>query len=506
MKTSIRRPHTAGKEAARSGSPRSKCSERGATTLEYAGVILLACLLVGAVITGISSTSIGTRVACAIDSIITGSSSCAPVTPVTVGHSLSEGDAAGNPAPGSAANNSTAGTSAEPNTPDRPAVDQNRVNNALKEVQAGIDGGWNGVGTGDLKKIEKALSGLNGAEVDAVIAGLSDEELQKWVKEMEEDGWFFGARGWSAQRRQEMWTTILQDASYDTVRRLSEFTNDIQPKHDDFDNANEYKGDPQYQQSPTSSQPVIDGVSPDDISQGILGDCWYIASLQAVAQADPSVIEEAITDNGNGTYTVRLYRDGNPVYITVTTDQVVAQADGYEGERPFARSTDPDEMWPAIMEKALASYEGSYGAIETGSGSRGLEIITGKKSTTNNNATAKELADALDDGKAITLSSLNTPTEGALWWTEKKEYDDPSQHPDPLYRPNAIDSNGNALPDALYYDHAYYVKSVDLGDPNDPSDDTVTVANPWGQGTDPIILPYEDFKANFDGIYVNAVN
>ena len=52
------------------------------------------------------------------------------------------------------------------------------------------------------------------------------------------------------------------------------------------------------------------------------GDCWYIASLQAVARSNPRIIEEAITDNGNGTYTVRLYHDGKPVYLTVTGDQV----------------------------------------------------------------------------------------------------------------------------------------------------------------------------------------
>ncbi|CED90398.1 C2 family cysteine protease [Actinomyces succiniciruminis] len=503
MKTSIRRPHTAAKEAARSGSPRSKCSERGATTLEYAGVILLACLLVGAVITGISSTSIGTRIACAIDSIITGSSSCAPVTPVTVGHSPSDGNAAANPAAANASGSSNTSTSGTSDTPDRPAVDQNKVNNALKDVQAGIDGGWNGVGTGDLKKIEKALSGLNGAEVDAVIAGLSDEELQKWVKEMEEDGWFFGARGWSAQRRQEMWKEVLEDASYDTVRRLAEFSHDIQPKFDDIEHSGEYEGGPQYEEAPADSKPVIDGVSPEDISQGIVGDCWYIASLQAVAQADPSVIEDAITDNGNGTYTVRLYKDGKPVYITVTTDQVVGQAEGHEGERPFARATDPNEMWPPIMEKALAAYEGSYGAIESNHGYRGMEILTGKKSTKKTDISAQELKDALDDGQAVTAGSKAKPLRFRyVPWVD----DNPDDYPDRLYNTNATDSNGDPLPEPLVYNHEYYVQSVDLGDPNDPSDDTVIVANPWGGTHEPMTLPFEDFKDGYSEFSFNPVH
>ncbi|WP_158247569.1 C2 family cysteine protease [Actinomyces qiguomingii] len=482
MKTSTRRPHTAGEEAARSGLPDNKCYEHGATTLEYAGVLLLACLLVGAVITGVSSTELGSRVGCAIESIVTGSSSCEPVTPVTVGRSRSDGNAAANPATANTSDSSSTSTSAASNTTDRPAVDQNKVNKALKDVQAGIDGGWNGVGTGDLKKIEKALTGLNGAEVDAVIAGLSDEELQRWVKEMEEGGWFFGARGWSAQRRQEMWQEVLEDASHDTVRRLAGFSHDIQPKFDDVggdDASGRAPGrSPAYEEAPEGSQPFIDGASPDDISQGSVGDCWYITSLQAVAQADPSVIEDAITDNGNGTYTVRLYNDGDPVYITVTTDQVVDQDGTGKGSPTFARSTDPKEMWPAIMEKALASYEGSYGAIESDSPGRGMEVITGKKSTRNNDATAKDVADTLNNGGAVTVASKAAPTKGILWWEEEIEYDDPSQHPDKLYRPNAVDSNGTPLPDRLHYSHAYYVESVDLGDPNDPSDDTITLVNP----------------------------
>lgn len=36
----------------------------------------------------------------------------------------------------------------------------------------------------------------------------------------------------------------------------------------------------------------------------------------------------------------------------------------------------------------------------------------------------------------------------------------------------------------------------DLGDPNDPSDDTVTVQNPW-YGDQPLTLPYENWKNGF---------
>lgn len=232
----------------------------------------------------------------------------------------------------------------------------------VKEViHDDINGGWNGVGHGDLGEIRETLEGLNDAEFDAVMADLSDEELRKWIKEMGQEPTWLPAGGWDQKTRQEMWSKILKGASRETIDRMSKFTDDIQPRFDDVDgdfaNPGRQKIDGEYRDV---SLPIFeDGPSMEDVNQGALGDCWYLASLMAVARANPSLIEEAITDNKNGSYTVRLYSDGKPVYITVTDDEVYNK----NGGRAFVRS---GERWPAIMEKALASYKGTYGAIEGG--------------------------------------------------------------------------------------------------------------------------------------------
>ena len=41
-----------------------------------------------------------------------------------------------------------------------------------------------------------------------------------------------------------------------------------------------------------------------DVNQGYLGDCYFVASLGEMALQDPSLIENMITANGNGTYSV----------------------------------------------------------------------------------------------------------------------------------------------------------------------------------------------------------
>src|SRR5580704_11452383 len=42
-----------------------------------------------------------------------------------------------------------------------------------------------------------------------------------------------------------------------------------------------------------------------DVNQGYLGDCYFLSSLGEVALQDPAAIENMISANGNGTYSVR---------------------------------------------------------------------------------------------------------------------------------------------------------------------------------------------------------
>ena len=91
---------------------------------------------------------------------------------------------------------------------------------------------------------------------------------------------------------------------------------------------------------------------------------------------------------------------------------------------------------------------------------------------------------------AVTLHSQPEPQNG--------------ERENPLYGDNPVDSKGNPLWEPLAHGHAYQVTAVDLGDPNDPSDDTVTVQNPWYHDQ-PMTLPYEDLKNGFGEVYTNPV-
>ena len=120
------------------------------------------------------------------------------------------------------------------------------------------------------------------------------------------------------------------------------------------------------------------GVAASDVTQGSAGTCYFLAAIGAIANANPSYITNAITDNGNGTYGVRLYLDGVAIYTTVNAALPTSL-----GKLPFAGNVTKSttgELWVALMEKAYAllnaqvnvlgetSWKGesSYQAIEGG--------------------------------------------------------------------------------------------------------------------------------------------
>jgi hypothetical protein len=81
-----------------------------------------------------------------------------------------------------------------------------------------------------------------------------------------------------------------------------------------------------------------------DVNQGYLGDCYFVAALGEVALQDPSAIENMITDNGNGTYSVLFYVNGQPDYVTVN-GELPYMSGGYQwangSTQEFANGTPP---------------------------------------------------------------------------------------------------------------------------------------------------------------------
>ncbi len=200
-----------------------------------------------------------------------------------------------------------------------------------------------------------------------------------------------------------------------------------------------------------SRQPgrVIRGdISPLDVGQGAIGDCYFCAGLSAIAQARPEVLKNGIKDRGDGTYDVRLY-DHRGRERTVTVDDELYRK-GHAGPR-YGRGTDHRELWPPLYEKAYAEFRGGYDRLDTGGqAGKAMQTLTGEPSdrVANKSVTADELWNRVTD--AVTNR-----------------------------RPIAADTYGRAKKyqtNGLVHGHVYSI----LGTQKDGDDRFVTLRNPWG--------------------------
>jgi hypothetical protein len=96
------------------------------------------------------------------------------------------------------------------------------------------------------------------------------------------------------------------------------------------------------------NQPLFaNGINPDDVKQGQVGDCYFLSTLASIANEQPNYLEDMFIDNGDNTFTVRFFNKGVADYVTV--DRYLPKA--WWGA---AYANASQEMWVALAEKAYA--------------------------------------------------------------------------------------------------------------------------------------------------------
>ncbi|WP_121255387.1 C2 family cysteine protease [Nocardioides ferulae] len=190
-----------------------------------------------------------------------------------------------------------------------------------------------------------------------------------------------------------------------------------------------------------------DDLGLDNLFQGGIGDCWFLAGAGAVAAADPDWIREHIQPQPDGSYQVTFYeeRDGELVPVTVTVD-ASAIDNGVRG-------ADGEPSWASIYEKAAAvHFGGDYDDISGGHSQDALELVTGQRSETHDDVDLSDIRDGLRDGRIYTVSTENGDTFNPF----DDEVDD----------------------DRIVPNHAYVIDQV--ADHDGDGELEVHVVNPWG--------------------------
>ncbi|GAB5356213.1 hypothetical protein AAMO2058_000271500 [Amorphochlora amoebiformis] len=118
-----------------------------------------------------------------------------------------------------------------------------------------------------------------------------------------------------------------------------------------------------------------EGISPNDIKQGALGDCYLLSALSTLAERGDGLIRSIFLNdevNEKGCYGLVFYNKGMKHEIVID-DRIP-----FYGDQPaFSRSSDESELWVMLIEKAFAKLHGSYADIESGIPSVALHALTG---------------------------------------------------------------------------------------------------------------------------------
>lgn len=232
-------------------------------------------------------------------------------------------------------------------------------------------------------------------------------------------------------------------------------------------------------------------VNANDAKQGSLGDCYLIAGMIAVARANPQAIKDIIKDNGDGTFDVTLYirtsayGPARAQVVTVDARLPVKTQDSPLYAKVGDQADGKDELWPALIEKAVAQKKGSYELISGGNINKNgfnfagaTELLTGKREN-------YFAFDRLDEDDVLLMASFALEDKLPVICSTRSD----------MEGDEAATREANAV--NVYWNHAYPVESVDL------DKRTVSFQNPWGSHHVKD-LPIADVKRFYSSIRVGS--
>jgi Ca2+-binding RTX toxin-like protein len=152
------------------------------------------------------------------------------------------------------------------------------------------------------------------------------------------------------------------------------------------------------------------GPSTNDIQQGSVGDCYFLATLSATAKVNPDRIRQSVVDLGDGTCAVQFFRNGVATFVRVDSDLPFLFGTGGQAYASLRNGS----KWGAVMEKAWAFFrrgDGQYASIASGTADETFGAL-GRPSGwwvrapwQSAEGWMADMQNAINSGQAVTLST-----------------------------------------------------------------------------------------------------
>uniref|UniRef100_A0A087XVY0 Calpain catalytic domain-containing protein n=1 Tax=Poecilia formosa TaxID=48698 RepID=A0A087XVY0_POEFO len=255
---------------------------------------------------------------------------------------------------------------------------------------------------------------------------------------------------------------------------------------------------------------IVDGVSRFDFGQGLVGNCWFLASIGALTFQDFILkqvvpLEQTFDEDYCGLFHFRFWRFGK--WVDVVIDDKLPTING---QLIFVHSKNPTEFWPALLEKAYAKVCGSYSDMNAGTPVEAMVDFTGGVhmcvQLSEPPADLWELMCRAGQAKSLmgcgtpqgtcqdsgfifspqgdSLGSLSLQLLGNMMKQLKKQNQKiQSRNVELLNKLSCLETSANTvLPNGLVQGHAYAVTGVREVLSRAKAERLVRLWNPWGQG------------------------
>lgn len=239
-----------------------------------------------------------------------------------------------------------------------------------------------------------------------------------------------------------------------------------------------------------ASSPLFGPAGPrkEDVDQGALGDCYFLARLGSLASTDPAYIRNSVAPLGDGSYVVRFWDNDPPyaaTYVRVDADLWTngANRPAYAGILPNGGS------WAAIMEKAYAvarKDQVNYGSINGGNGTKLVHVADNDATfEISNGALTKEIVkDWWEQGEPAgeIADTVKAQNETLLNWLHARRSENKAVGFGSVG--NLTDELELTLTNYRRSAHIMIIDRVNFDAAGEPV--SVTIYNPWGTLNNPV--------------------